>query len=224
MNMFSKFGNQKIWVRLIVSISAMTIASWTVMILWTAHVSEEAAIEQAQDFARTAHDMVLAGLTGMMVTGTIPQREVFIDQIKQLPSISEVRVLRGEAVIRQFGPGVEQEREHDAVEGEVLATGKEYSAFETSANGEEVLRVIRPALAQENYLGKNCMMCHVVPQGTVLGAVSMKVSLKKTKEAVARQRMQTILAAVLLTLPMLFVIFVFIRRVVTRPHLHHFPQ
>jgi methyl-accepting chemotaxis protein len=220
MKRFSKFGNQKIWVRLIVSISAMTIASWTVMILWTAHVSEETAIEQAQDFARSAHDMVLAGLTGMMVTGTIPQRAVFIDQIKQLPSIREVRVLRGEAVIQQFGLGAEEEREHDAVEGQVLATGKEYSAVETTANGEEALRVIRPALAQENYLGKNCIMCHVVPQGTVLGAVSMKISLKKTQEAVARQRMQTILAAVLLSLPMLFVIFLFIRRVVTRPLAH----
>jgi methyl-accepting chemotaxis protein len=116
-------------------------------------------------------------------------------------------------------PGWE-EREHDAVEGQVLATGKEYSAVETTANGEEALRVIRPALAQENYLGKNCIMCHVVPQGTVLGAVSMKISLKKTQEAVARQRMQTILAAVLLSLPMLFVIFVFIRKVVTRPLAH----
>ena len=220
MNIFSKFANQKIWVRLIVSISVMTIASWAVMILWSAHVSEEAAIEQAQDFARSAHDMVLAGLTGMMVTGTIPQREVFIDQIKQLPSIREVRVLRGEAVTRQFGPGIGQESEHDALEGEVLATGKEYSAVESTANGEEALRVIRPALAHENYLGKNCMTCHAVPLGTVLGAVSMKVSLKSTRDAVARQRMQTIVAAVLLTLPMLLVIFVFIRKVVTRPLAH----
>jgi methyl-accepting chemotaxis protein len=220
MNIFSKFANQKIWVRLIVSISVMTIASWAVMILWSAHVSEEAAIEQAQDFARSAHDMVLAGLTGMMVTGTIPQREVFIDQIKQLPSIREVRVLRGEAVTRQFGPGIGQESEHDALEGEVLATGKEYSAVESTAKGEEALRVIRPALAHENYLGKNCMTCHAVPLGTVLGAVSMKVSLKSTKDAVARQRMQTIVAAVLLTLPMLLVIFVFIRKVVTRPLAH----
>ena len=220
MNIISKFSNQKIWVRLIVSISVMTIASWAVMIVWTAHVSEEAAIEQAQDFARSAHDMVLAGLTGMMVTGTIPQREVFIDQIKQLPSIREVRVLRGEAVIRQFGPGIGQESEHDALEGEVLATGREYSAVESTTNGEEALRVIRPALAHENYLGKNCMTCHAVPLGTVLGAVSMKVSLKSTRDAVARQRMQTIVAAVLLTLPMLLVIFVFIRKVVTRPLAH----
>jgi methyl-accepting chemotaxis protein len=146
---------------------------------------------------------------------------VFIDQIKQLPSIREVRVLRGEAVTGQFGPGSwAGTRTRCSWKVEVLATGKEYSAVETAANGEEALRVIRPALANENYLGKNCMMCHVVPRGTVLGAVSMKISLKTTKAAVARQRMQTIVAAVLLTLPMLFVIFVFIRKVVTRPLAH----
>jgi methyl-accepting chemotaxis protein len=122
--LLARFGNQKIWVRLIVSIGAMTIASWAVMILWTARVSEEAAIVQAQDFAISAHDMVLAGLTGMMVTGTMPQREVFIDQIKQLPSIRQLRVLRAEAVTRQFGAGAEDERQHDTREAQVLATGE----------------------------------------------------------------------------------------------------
>ncbi len=218
--LLARFGNQKIWVRLIVSIGAMTIASWAVMILWTARVSEEAAIVQAQDFAISAHDMVLAGLTGMMVTGTMPQREVFIDQIKQLPSIRQLRVLRAEAVTRQFGAGAEDERQHDTREAQVLATGEAYSAVEATGSGEEALRVIRPALAQENYLGKNCTTCHAVPPGTVLGAVSMKISLQKTQEAVARQRMQTVLAAVLLTVPMLFIIFLFIRRVVTRPLAH----
>ncbi len=218
--MLSKFANQKIWVRLLVSIGAMTIASWTIMIVWMGHLSEKTAIGQAQEFARSAHDMVLAGLTGMMVTGTIQQREVFIDQIRQLPSIRDVRVLRGEAVIQQFGSGSEDERKHDSAESQVLATGKEYSIVETAATGEEELRVIRPALAQEDYLGKNCMMCHAVPQGTVLGAVSMKLALTSTQKAVARQRMQTIAAAALLTLPMLFVIFLFIRKVVTRPLAH----
>ena len=44
------------------------------------------------------------------------------------------------------------------------------------------------------------MMRHVVPQGAVLAAVGMKTSLTSSKDAVAGQRMQTILAAVLLTL------------------------
>ncbi|MCM8612003.1 methyl-accepting chemotaxis protein [Accumulibacter sp.] len=218
--LLGRFANQKIWVRLIVSIGAMTIVSWAVMILWTARVSEETAIVQAQDFATSAHDMVLAGLTGMMVTGTMPQREVFIDQIKQLPSIRQLRVLRAEAVTTQFGAGAEDERQHDALEAQVLATGKAYSAVEATGSGDEALRVIRPALAQESYLGKNCTTCHAVPPGTVLGAVSMRISLQKTQGAVARQRMQTILAAVLLTVPMLWVIFLFIRKVVTRPLAH----
>lgn len=39
-----------------------------------------------------------------------------------------------------------------------------------------MLRVITPTLASSNYLGKDCIACHQVPEGTVLGVVSMKVS------------------------------------------------
>ena len=41
----------------------------------------------------------------MMITGTVGQREVFLEQIKELSSIRELRVVRGEAVSNQFGPG-----------------------------------------------------------------------------------------------------------------------
>jgi methyl-accepting chemotaxis protein len=47
----------------------------------------------------------MAGLTGMMVTGTVAQRNVLLDQIKQLGTIRDVRVLRAEAVVKIFGPG-----------------------------------------------------------------------------------------------------------------------
>ena len=51
------------------------------------------------------------------------------------------------------------------------------------------------ALASENYLGKNCIACHQVPAGTVLGLVSMKVSLDKVNAAVRRFMWQRIVAA-----------------------------
>jgi hypothetical protein len=41
--------------------------------------------------------MTMAGLTGMMITGTVGQREVFLDQIKQLSVIKDLEVIRGEA-------------------------------------------------------------------------------------------------------------------------------
>ena len=41
---------------------------------------------------------------------------------------------------------------------------------------------ILPALALGNYLGKNCLDCHTVSPGIVLGAVSMEISLAGANE------------------------------------------
>jgi methyl-accepting chemotaxis protein len=56
-----------------------------------------------------------------------------------------------------------------------------------------------------------------VPEGTVLGAVSMKVSLEKVEAAVAAFRWKIVTAALLLSIPLLAFVFLFIRRFVTRP-------
>ena len=40
----------------------------------------------------------------MMITGTVAQRDVF-DQIKELSAVRDLRVLRGEAVSKAYGPG-----------------------------------------------------------------------------------------------------------------------
>lgn len=95
----------KIWLRLTIAIWVMLLLAWTGMILWESHSSRETAIEQAKEFSLSMHESTLAGLTGMMITGTVGQREVFLDQIKQLSIIRDLKVIRGDAVSKQFGPG-----------------------------------------------------------------------------------------------------------------------
>jgi len=99
----------KIWVQLLTTIGAALLVVWTGVIIWQGHVTRQAALDQATDFSLSMHDATMAGLTGMMVTGTVAQRDVFLDQVKQLGSIRDVRVLRGEAVIKLFGPGTEKD-------------------------------------------------------------------------------------------------------------------
>ena len=87
-------------------------------------MTRQAALEQAVDFSSTMHDATMAGLTGMMVTGTVDQRDVFLDQIKSLGAIRDVRVLRGQAVIQAFGAGTEKDdSKPDALEQQVLQSG-----------------------------------------------------------------------------------------------------
>jgi methyl-accepting chemotaxis protein len=212
-----RLSDLKIWVRLTAAIWVVLAVAWTSMILWESHTNRETAIEQAKQFSLSMHETTLAGLTGMMITGTIGQREVFLDQIKQLSIIRDLKVVRGEAVSKQFGPGNEKDiTTPDAVEQQVLSSGVEYADVQSDDKGE-FLRVVRPALAQSNYLGKNCIMCHQVPEKTPLGVVTMKISLDHVNAAVTAQRTKSMIAAVAISIPLLVFIWVFIRNVVTRP-------
>ena len=60
-------------------------------------------------------------------------------------------------------------------------------------------------------------MCHVVPEGTVLGAVSMKISLDKANQAVSEFTWKIFAVAVVFSIPLLLFIYLFTVRVITRP-------
>jgi methyl-accepting chemotaxis protein len=213
----AKIADLKIWVRLTVAIWLMLVIAWTGLIFWESYVNRATAVDQAKGFSLSMHEATLAGLTGMMITGTVAQRDVFLDQIKQLSVIRDLQVIRAEAVSKMFGPGTAKDvHTNDAVEEKVLASGQEFSEVQSDAKGE-FLRVVRPAKASKSYLGKDCIMCHQVPEGTVLGIVSMKISLDQVNRAVSTQRVKSLLAAVVLSIPLLAFIYLFIRNVVTTP-------
>ncbi|HTN66482.1 MAG TPA: methyl-accepting chemotaxis protein [Burkholderiaceae bacterium] len=209
--------NMKIWVQLLIIIGAALLVIWSAIIVWQDHVYRETTIGQARGFSLSMHEATMAGLTGMMVTGTIDQRAVFLDQLKQLNSIRDVRVIRGEGVIKAFGPGNAQDAGNpDALEQQVLRSGQQVVQVESDSQGE-YLRAVRPALASQNYLGKNCMSCHQVPENSVLGVVSMKIPLDEANAIIADQRIKSIFTAILSCIPLLLLIYPFIRKVVTHP-------
>lgn len=212
-----KATKYKIWVQLLTTIGAALLVVWTGVIIWHGHTTRQAALAQAADFSSSMHDATMAGLTGMMVTGTVAQRDVFLDQVKQLGSIRDVRVLRSEAVVKLYGPGtVKDDSQPDALEQKVMQSGQPVVVVESDTRGE-YLRAVRPTLALKNSLGKDCTTCHAAAEGTVLGVVSMKVSLDKVNGGLADQRLKSILAAFITCIPVLMLIYPFIRRVVTRP-------
>jgi methyl-accepting chemotaxis protein len=212
-----RIAKHKIWVEFMVTLGMALLVVWTGVIFWQNHVYREAALKTAREYSQSMHDATMAGLTGMMVTGTVDQRHVFLDQVKQLGSIRDVRVLRAPSVTDAFGPGNDKDdAKPDAIEQTVMKTGEADFRVESDTKGE-YLRTVRAAVAQTNYLGKNCLQCHQVPEGTVLGVVSMKVSLDRVNADLAEQRWKSILVAIITAIPVLLLIYPFIRRVVTQP-------
>ncbi|CUB06203.1 methyl-accepting chemotaxis protein [Tepidiphilus thermophilus] len=204
--------------RLIAAIGIVLVAGLAVMVAWSMAASRTMARDQAERFAASINEMTMAGLTAMMVTGTVGQRDVFLDQIRKLTAVSGLEVLRGEAVTALYGKGG-LEKEPDAEEAQVLASGQTYLAIEES-DGARALRAIYPAKAATDYLGKNCIVCHQVPEGTVLGAVSMRISLGESDAATRRFAAWVGSFAVLLALLAVGVIAWVVRRSVARPLAH----
>ncbi|MBS0357382.1 MAG: HAMP domain-containing protein [Proteobacteria bacterium] len=212
-----KLSDTPIWLRLTGAIWLMLVIAWGGMIAWETRVNRDIAIAQAEDFAHSIHEMTMAGLTGMMITGTVGQREVFLDQIKQLSVIRDLEVIRADAVSKQFGPGNRKMPTLDEDEKQALSSGKAMVRVEHGNGTGEYLRVVKPALASTNYLGKNCTACHQVTPGTPLGLVSMKISLDRVNEAVDTFLWKSIVSALVVSIPLIVFVMFFIRRFVVTP-------
>ncbi len=212
-----RFSDTPIWLRLTGVIWLMMLIAFGSMIAWETRVNRDMAIEQAKDFAGTVNEMTMAGLTGMMITGTVAQRDVFLDQIKELTVVQDLKVIRGEAVSKVFGDGGVATAGGDADERLALTEGRSTLRVEHSAEHGEHLRVVIPSLASSDWLGKDCIACHQVPAGTPLGVVSMRISLDKANAAVRSFRNESMVFAALVSIPLIAFIYLFIARFVTRP-------
>lgn len=211
-----RIADLKIWIRLTAAIWLVLAIIWAGAIVWTTQVNRDTAILQAQDFSKSIHEMTMAGLTGMMLTGTVGQREVFLDQIEQLSVIKDLMVARSDAVVKLYGPDTKSKRPLDALETEVMTTGTPYTSVESS-NGSSYLHVINPTKAAKNYLGKDCTVCHQVPEGTVLGVVSMKVSLDSVEAQVSAFRLKIAGVALAALGALLVLIYLITNHFVSKP-------
>ena len=211
-----RLADTPIWMRLTGAVWLMLLIAWGSMIAWETRVNRGIVTDQAKHFANTINEMTMAGLTGMMMTGTIAQRDVFLDQIKELSQVNDLKVIRGEAVSKIFGPGNAGSMTMDAIEQQAVARHESYMQVEDGPQGE-TLRVVIPVLALKNYLGKDCVVCHMTEEGSPLGVVSMRISLQQVNESVDRFRDESVLFAIVASLPLVGFVYFFIRRFVTRP-------
>jgi diguanylate cyclase (GGDEF)-like protein len=152
------------------------------------------SIYMAERHARSVAETVKVGLTESMINGTIDKRQQFLARLASVPGVQGVRVIRAPAVVNQFGPGMAHETASQSGIDAVLATGKE--AFDiVEADGDLVFHAVIPYVANDQGV-PNCLQCHSVVAGTVLGAVLIDISL-------AEVRRQGIMAVVLVSLTVL---------------------
>jgi len=172
-------------------------------------------LEQAKDRARDMSTLYFDSLNTMMLTGTMDQRKILQDKMLRRPDVLEARVIRGEPVKQQFGPGFDSEQPVDELDQRALA-GEEIIDIKDTPKGR-VLTVLTPFQATTNTRGVNCLQCHNVPNGAVNGVVRVSYSLAEMDADVETEMMLE--AAVNLTALAIGLLLInyFLRGWVSRP-------
>ncbi len=154
---------------------------------------EERVLEEAQQKAVISADGVLNGLNMLMINGIInnaEQRALYVRKMGASDKVLDLRVIRNKPVQDQFGPGLPSEQAVDEMDRLALTSAKEQSKL-LDQDGKQSLRVVVPFIAQKDFRGTNCLMCHAVAEGTVAGAAS--VTLDVSKEFALMQKANAVL-------------------------------
>ena len=139
------------------------------------------SIKSAEEHVRIAAEIVRVNLTESMINGVISKRENLLRRLGEIEGLMEARVVRGPGVVQQYGEGLSREQARDEIEHQVLRTGKPY--FELTDEGmDPIFRSTIPFIA-DGRGDPNCQQCHTVPVGTVLGAVTLTMSIGHLKES-----------------------------------------
>lgn len=176
---------------------------------------ERSAEMRAQDTA----DGLINGMNMLMLTGKISNpenRKLLLSKMSQLRGVSELRIIRGSAVVRQFGPGLPTEAATDDMDREVLDTGKTLFRKMTGKDGHPELRVMVPFIAQRNFRGTNCLACHKTQEGGVNGAASVVIDLAEEEAQLADVKKWLWTGCIALQLSLLVIISLFVRVVIER--------
>lgn len=133
---------------------------------------------QAIENQALAHaELVKAGLTAHMKAGIMDRRDYYLDEIRELHHVNALAIVRGDAVTQQFGPGRANERAADAIARQALAT-REPVFILNEFSLQPTVRIIIPYIASQQG-ALNCLTCHQVAEGTVLGAVDIELDVSE---------------------------------------------
>ncbi len=154
------------------------------------------------------------GLNIMMLTGTMSQHETLRSKMTAHPHVLDARVLRGESVARQYGPGPETRPPLDARDHQALAGVGSSEVIQE--NGNTRLIVVRPFTASRDFRGTDCLGCHQAREGEVLGAVRIEFSLDSQLDKVEQHILTSaLILSLIFGAGLLLALAIIHRRIVT---------
>ena len=169
-------GNKKI-----LSIISGIMLSFLVTIIVVLVINfREFTLSKEFDKAETIASLVKDGLTAHMVSGTMIHRKLFLENAKKSSNARDIWIFRTKKVTDLFGKGFKNETLRDAIDKEVIKSGK----IQTTLNEDLInptLRITIPYIATSNS-NPDCLTCHTnAKEGDVLGGISMVFDIENAR-------------------------------------------
>jgi len=160
------------------SVFLITVAA----IVMFVYISESRRIEQeglarAEDLSHMAFEALY---TSMRRGGGREGNREVIARLRELGAFTELRVVKGEPVIRQFG-ALPDELPRDELDFRGVM-GEEVRQIRQE-DGYRVVRYIMPLRVRPE-----CQRCHQAPVGAINGAISVEISLREYEQALLHRR------------------------------------
>jgi len=163
---------KKVTLSVTLPVILMLLAGALAMFYYVNRMATENAREKGLIIVQMAKTAILKGTSGRK--GHVLNNGAMMNAFRNLPGLREARLIRGSAVIEQFGMGDETSLPEEDIEKRMLDTAEASTEIAT-INGRQVLHFNGPLFAMNDKNG-NCMRHHVV-EGKVLGGLSVQVDL-----------------------------------------------
>ncbi|WP_207062375.1 methyl-accepting chemotaxis protein [Motiliproteus sp. SC1-56] len=198
-----------------VALIALFLVLLAVSSLYQFHTQRAMVETMAGDQARALANAYFDNVNTLMLTGKMAEQGIARAKISAAESVQDARILRAEAVRQLYGPGAEHNAPRDALDQKAL-TGEAFEAITRTPDGRR-LSVLLPLKASSDYKGTNCLGCHGVEEGALLGAVRLDYSLKAFDARINRQLWTNLGITTALLVAGLVLISLILRKLVTRP-------
>ncbi len=206
--------------KLLVSVIVMFAAASAFYTYYSVTFQKEMQVKTTVKDAQTTADAMLSGINEMMMNGTIMKkqdRKKIISIFSKTRGIKKFKLIRGEPVDKEFGPGMSIENPTSGFDREVLKSHKIITKIFTK-DGKEYLKIGVPFIARKKTKrGIDCLICHTVPNGTINGGVSLVYSMKNSERYSGIFMRNMVIFSVIVIIIMVLGVYYLLKFVLKKP-------
>ncbi len=162
-------------IKILTAVAAVFLLAIILVTIYSVYQQKEELLLYAESQAGDLLNSYFDSMNAMMLTGVMKDRQTLRKKMESRGDVNEIRMIRGEAVSKVYGAGFADEAVKDEMDRQGLKG--EYIVELDDSGSSRVLHIIKPFRAVPDYNGVNCLTCHQVEEGTVLGAVRLSYSL-----------------------------------------------